>query len=568
MCSNVNPQGMRSVLTRLKPKDLEDIIAVISLYRPGPMDLIDTYIENRYHPDKIRYKAPQLRDILDVTNGCMVYQEQVMQIFRSLAGYSLGRADIVRRAMSKKKHKVMEEERQYFIHGLKNPDGSVACAGAVQNGISEENANSIFNDMSSFASYAFNKSHSAAYAVVAYRTAYLKCHYPCEFMAALLSSVIENSAKIAGYIGECARLGIRVLPPHVNFSENSFTAADGAIRFGLLAIKNLGRGFIRTILEERQQGGAYTSFYDFCKRTYGKDFNRRAVEGLIKSGALDNLGLNRREMLLNFPELLASLDMEKRRNIDGQLGFLDLSADTAVSLSEPAYSHCAEMPLAELLAMEKEITGFYVSDHPMREYKELSEALCSARTSQLLEAENDPMSRYKDGAVVKLLAILTSVKKKVTKSDTTMAFLQAEDMYGGIECIVFAKTLSGFAPLLQAGNIVLLRGRLSLKENEAPKLVVDFVEACPEKAPAPALKTESVPEKKKRSGLFLRFETENTKAESKCKNLISIFDGFTPVYFYYEDIRKYKQQKLSVDMNDVLLRELKKYLGGKNVIIQ
>lgn len=560
--------GMRSVLTRLKPKDLEDIIAVISLYRPGPMDSIDTYIENRYHPDKIRYKAPQLRDILDVTNGCMVYQEQVMQIFRSLAGYSLGRADIVRRAMSKKKHKVMEEERQYFIHGLKNPDGSVACVGAVQNGISEENANSIFNDMSSFASYAFNKSHSAAYAVVAYRTAYLKCHYPCEFMAALLSSVIENSAKIAGYIGECSRLGIRVLPPHVNFSENSFTAADGVIRFGLLAIKNLGRGFIRTILEERKQGGAYTSFYDFCKRTHGKDFNRRAVEGLIKSGALDNLGLNRREMLLNLPELLVSLDMEKRRNIDGQLGFLDLSADTAVSLSEPTYSRCAEMPLSELLAMEKEITGFYVSDHPMREYKALSEALCSARTSQLLEAENDPMSRYKDGAIVKLLAILTSVKKKVTKSDTTMAFLQAEDMYGGIECIVFAKTLASFSSLLQVGNIVLLRGRLSLKENEEPKLVVDFVEACPEEMPKPTEKTDSAPEKKKRSGLFLRFATENTEAESKCKNLISIFDGFTPVYFYYEDIKKYKQQKLSVDMNDVLLRELKKRLGGKNVIIQ
>ena len=279
--------GIRNVITRLKPQNIEDIIAVISLYRPGPMDSIDMYINNRHNPKSIRYKTPQLKNILDVTYGCMVYQEQVMQIFRDLAGYSFGRADVVRRAMSKKKHKVMEQEREYFVNGLKNSDGSYACDGCVRRGIPAEVANSIFDDMSSFASYAFNKSHSAAYAVIAYRTAYLKCHFPAQFTAALLTSVIDDSTKIALYIDDLARLKINVLSPSVNESFRAFTSDGKSVRFGLLAIKNLGYNFIDTIVKERSSNGKYKSLYDFCKRTYGKDFNKRAVEGLFKSGALD-----------------------------------------------------------------------------------------------------------------------------------------------------------------------------------------------------------------------------------------------------------------------------------------
>ena len=289
--------GMKNVLVGLKPVDIEDLIAVISLYRPGPMDSINTYIENRHHPEKTVYKTEKLRDILEVTYGCMVYQEQVMQIFRSLAGYSYGRADIVRRAMSKKKHDVMEKERKNFIYGMVREDGSVECDGCVKRGIPAEVANEIFDDMSSFASYAFNKSHAAAYAYVAYQTAYLKCHYPCEFMAALLSSVLDNTDKVSEYTDECNRIGIKILPPNVNESNDSFTVCDSNIRFGLLAIKNLGRSFIKNIISERR-AGKFTSFYNFCSRMHGSDFNKRAVESLIKSGALDGLGANRRQMLM------------------------------------------------------------------------------------------------------------------------------------------------------------------------------------------------------------------------------------------------------------------------------
>ena len=315
-------EGMKSVLIGLKPVDIEDLIAVISLYRPGPMDSINTYIENRHHPEKTVYKTEKLREILEVTYGCMIYQEQVMQIFRSLAGYSYGRADIVRRAMSKKKHDVMEKERKNFIYGIVREDGTVECDGCVKRGIPAEVANDIFDDMSSFASYAFNKSHATAYAYVAYQTAYLKCHYPCEFMAALLSSVLDNTDKVTEYTDECNRIGIKILPPNVNESNDNFTVSNGNIRFGMLAIKNLGRSFIRNIISERN-AGKFTSFYNFCSRMHGSDFNKRAVESLIKSGALDGLGANRRQMLMAMNEIIDELDSKKRRNVEGQIGLFD-----------------------------------------------------------------------------------------------------------------------------------------------------------------------------------------------------------------------------------------------------
>ncbi|MBP9989068.1 MAG: DNA polymerase III subunit alpha, partial [Ruminococcus sp.] len=352
--------GMKNVLLGLKPENIEDLIAVISLYRPGPMDSIDTYINNRHHPEQTVYKTEKLKEILDVTYGCMVYQEQVMQIFRSLAGYSYGRADIVRRAMSKKKHDVMEKERKNFIYGMIRDDGTVECEGCVKRGIPEGVANEIFDEMSSFASYAFNKSHAAAYAYVAYQTAYLKCHYPCEFMAALMSSVLDNSDKVSGYTNECNRIGIKVLPPDVNESKSDFTVSGENIRFGLLAIKNLGRGFIKRIVAERN-AGKYTSFYNFCSRLYGSDFNKRAVESLIKSGALDNLGANRRQMLMGMHEIIDELDNKKRRNIDGQLGFFDADFGGAGNTSEPELKFYNEFEKTDLLAMEKETTGLYLS---------------------------------------------------------------------------------------------------------------------------------------------------------------------------------------------------------------
>ena len=535
--------GLRRVLVRLKPESIEDIIAVISLYRPGPMDSIDTYIENRHNPDKIRYKTPLLKPILDVTNGCMVYQEQVMEIFRSLAGYSFGRADIVRRAMSKKKHKVMEEERSTFIEG---------CS---KNGIDEKTANSIFDDMTSFASYAFNKSHSAAYAVVAYRTAYLKAHYPAEFMAALLTSVIDEASKVSLYISESERMKIKVLKPDINSSQAQFTADSGKIRFGLLAIKNLGLGFIDTIHKERCLNGKYTSFYDFCKRTQSKDFNKRAVESLIRSGALDGLGLNRREMLINLNSVISSIENTRRRNVDGQLGLFDLG--NMEDTSEPQLERIEEFPKLELLSLEKETTGIYISGHPMAEYEGLSKRLKADSIFDLLEAANDTQSPYSDNMPVKVLGIITSVKKKITKSDTTMAFITVEDMTGGIETIVFPKTYELSKTLLLAGNVVLIKGRLSLKEDEDAKIVVDTIENAPENM-----------QKKKKTGMFLRLQSQSSPQAFKCNELLQGRGGKLPVYFYFNDTKQYRAMNYSVDADELLLSQLRSLLGNENVVIQ
>jgi len=565
--------GMRSVLTGLGPKSIEDLIAVISLYRPGPMDSIPAYIENRHHPEKIKYAVPELQSVLDVTNGCMVYQEQVMEIFRKLAGYSYGRADIVRRAMSKKKHDVMEQERKYFLHGKQNKDGTVECEGAVNRGVEERIANRIFDDMSSFASYAFNKSHAAAYAIIAYQTAWLKSHYPCEFMAALLSSVIDNSSKIAAYITECGRLNIKVLPPSVNESYESFTVADGEIRFGLLAVKNLGRGFIREIISERERKGLFPAFYDFCKRLYGKEFNRRAVESLIKCGALDNLGANRRQMLSALPEVLAGLEDIKRSNIDGQLGLFDLNPEIK-EITQPKLPEIKEMPHMELLAAEKETTGIYLSGHPMAQYDDIAAGLRASRTNDLLESASDPNSGLADNSKVKLLGIITSVKKKITKNDATMAFLTLEDKFGSVEVIVFPKVLTDNMLLFEVGKIILIHGRLSLREDEDAKVVCEIVEPCPEPGEERRLQETEAPygksARKRPKGLFLRVHREDSKEYTAVQKVLNVFDGNTPVIFYFSETGRYKPRLDSdrTSVNAPMLTELRRILGENNVVLK
>ncbi len=559
--------GMKSVLVGLKPINIEDLIAVISLYRPGPMDSIDTYIHNRHYPEDTVYKTEMLRDILEVTNGCMVYQEQVMQIFRSLAGYSYGRADIVRRAMSKKKHDVMEKERKNFIYGMVREDGTVECDGCVKRGISAEVANAIFDDMSSFASYAFNKSHAAAYAYVSYQTAYLKCHYPCEFMAALLSSVLDNSAKVSEYTNECANLGIKVLPPHVNESLESFTVSDANIRFGLLAIKNLGRSFIKNIIAERR-AGRFTSFYNFCSRMHGADFNKRAVESLIRCGALDDLGANRRQMLMGMNEIIDDLDNKRRRNLEGQLGLFDMGSDNAVS-GEPKLRYYDEFPLYELLSMEKDTTGLYLSGHPMSEFTELAGKLKCAQISALSDTET---AIYKDGERVKTMGIITHVKKKVTKSDTTMAFVDVEDITGSMEVVVFPKTLLENSSLIAEGNVLVIKGRLDVRDDEPPKLICEHMSTV-EKAAEEASGTRqniTEPQKKKRSGLFLRFKSEGCAEQIQAQKLLAIFEGRTPLYYYFTDKNEYKTMPFAsfVDVNEPLISELKRVLGEENVVLR
>lgn len=565
-------QGMRNVLTQLKPENVEDLIAVLSLYRPGPMDSIPTYIDCRHNPSHIRYKHPMLKSILDVTYGCIVYQEQVMQIFRTLAGYSLGRADIVRRAMSKKKHKVMEEERQIFIHGLTDENGNVKVEGCLRRGIDEKTANLIYDEMESFASYAFNKSHAAAYATISYKTAWLKCFYPCEYMAALLSSVLDNQNKMAVYIGECQRMGIRVLPPNVNESNQGFTVSGKNIRYGLLAIKNLGRQFIDEIISERHTA-PYTSFYDFCKRLYGKNLNSRAVESLVKCGAFDGLGANRRQLLAVSKTVLDDLEYESKRNMNGQMSFFDMGSTNLKATSEPQIPDLKEFSKSELLHMENETAGMYLSGHPMDEYSDYAKAVNADRTGEIISNEG---SLYFDGKKVMVVCIVSKVKTQLTKSNKMMAFATVEDRYGSLEAVVFPNVYDKFAMFLNEGKAVVIKGTLNYKENEEPKIICDSIDKaldnneCKNKLNLMSQKkgTDNQHQNTRTAALYLRIDDLNTEMYNRAKRVLDIFDGTTPVIFYLtKSARKVKApSSMWVSVNDVMIKELKFQIGSDNVV--
>ncbi len=558
--------GMKSVLSQLKPECLEDLIAVISLYRPGPMDSIPRYIENRHNPENIKYKHSLLSNILDVTYGCIVYQEQVMQIFRKLAGYSLGRADIVRRAMSKKKADVMRKEKNIFIYGLEK-DGVVEVEGCVRKGITKDIASEIFDEMESFASYAFNKSHAAAYAMVSYQTAYLKCKYPNEYMASLITSVLDNTNKVYTYISECERLGIKVLPPHINESDKGFTVTNNRnIRFGLLAIKNLGVGVINNLIKEREENGIFKSFYDFCKRMYGKDINKRAIEFLIKAGAIDGLDVNRKQMMMSMENIIDGLEVDRKKNLEGQIGFFDSTesddTDSIVEIPKlPEYSY------NELLTMEKITTGMYLSGHPMAEYSEICKKLNVDKIGDIL-CKDVYNSKYKDGKVVSILAIVSSIKIKITKNNSKMAFVQLEDMSGSIEMIVFARELNKYSHLLLEGNIIDIRGRINIKEEEI-KILCENIMASPDKN-SNGVNRQERPQNSLKKGLYIKIPAKESEAYKRANILLSIFEGNFPVYFFFDDQRKLMlaPREYWVDINDVLVKELKNKLGNNNIIVK
>lgn len=547
--------GMKNVLIRLKAENIEDLIAVISLYRPGPMDSIPRYIENRHNPQKINYLHPLLSNILDVTYGCIIYQEQVMQIFRTLAGYSLGRADIVRRAMSKKKHDIMEKEKNIFINGLIDEDGNIEVDGCLRRGIDENIAKKILSEMESFASYAFNKSHAAAYAFISYQTAYLKCHYPKQFMAALLTSVIDDSNKIAIYMSECHKLGIEILPPHVNESDSGFTVINNKLRFGLLAIRNLGKGLIISLLAERRNNGSFKSFYDFCKRMHSKDMNKRALESLIRCGALDKLGANRRQMLLVYQSVIDSLDSQKKKNIEGQLGFFDTVDSSIEQIDLP---DLPEVSTTELLTMEKNTTGIYLSGHPLSKYQEL---IHSGKFDRIVDFNDENYNL--DEKIVKLFCIITKVKLKSTKNNSMMAFVQIEDLTGSIEMLVFPKALENFAQFFQENNVIIVNGRVNYRENEDAKIVCESVKSIDEDGQVKNKKGNKFP------GLYLKLPHKGCDKESRALLLISIFEGTTPIYIYYEDSKKLIRTppSIRVSVNEPLIRELKNQLGDKNVAL-
>ena len=471
--------GMRTFLTNMKPGNFEDIIAAISLYRPGPMESIPRYIEGKHNPASVHYETEKLKPILDVTYGCMVYQEQVMQIVRDLAGYSYGRSDLVRRAMAKKKHKIMMQEREYFVHGKLNEDGSIDVPGCVRNGVPEAIANKIYDDMTAFASYAFNKSHAAAYAVIAVQTGWLKKHHPVPFMAAILNSVYGNSGKIAGYIQYCRSQGIEVLPPDVNRSGWKFTVQKNdkgqlCILFGLGAVKGVGSGAVNAIMRERGNK-PYQDIFDFCQRIDTGECNKRVVESLIKAGAFDYTGANRPQMLAVFESAMDGAINRRKANVDGQISLFDMAFGDESPIIEETHElpRLPDFPSRQKLAMEKEISGVYITGHPLDDYRELLHKFpfTTVQLEGLEEREDHGLDM--DGMFVEMAGILTEVKGKATKKGAYMGFITLEDLTGQIECLVFPKVFEKYQGMMATDDLVVLSGKLSIREDEDPKLLVD-----------------------------------------------------------------------------------------------
>ena len=562
--------GMTQVLVGMRPKNLEDIIALISLYRPGPMDSIPTYLRNRREPDKITYKTPKMAHIVDVTNGVVIYQEQVMQICRELAGFSFGQADNVRRAMSKKKLKVMEAEREHFVHGCTEPGKE--CNGCVKNGIPEAVANEIYDDMISFASYAFNKSHAACYAYVAFQTAYLKCHYPQEFMAALLTSVLDNTSKVIEYTTECQRLGITVQQPDINVSRGGFTADGDSIRFGLNAVKSVGRGLIDAVVRLRA-GEPYRGLYDFCKRLRGNELNRRALENLIKAGAFDRLESSRRAMLESVEGILKSIETDARQNLEGQMDLFGMLSGDAAPANEFRVPDMPEYSTSELLKMEKEVSGLYLSGHPLDAYRAQISQISTCTVAQL-QGED---ARQFDNQQVTLVCIVVKNKIMTTKSNTLMAFTTVEDLTGTMELLIFPRVLADCRAALQENAVIVAHGRVSVKEEEAARLVVDGIQPIDSYDPAATFGRNRVQRVQREvsgegvSGYFLTVPSRQCAEMHKVENLLcNIFDGGTAkVYFRFADTGKKMLARHMAVVDDPLLRaELAQILGADNVKVQ
>ena len=474
-------QGITNFMKELKPDCLEDIVAGVSLYRPGPMDQIPRYIANKKDPEHAIYTHPALKPILKVTYGCMVYQEQVMQIVRDLAGYSLGRADLVRRAMGKKKLDVMAKEREYFIHGQTDENGNIIIPGCVRNGIDEQSANKIFDEMAEFAKYAFNKSHAAAYAVVSYRTAYLKAYYPAEFMAATLNSFLGNLDKVPLYIDECKRMNIQILKPEINKSFTKFTVEDGKIRFGLGSIKNVGIPVLEAIVKNREEQGPFKDLADFCERMQNDSVNKKCIESLIKSGAMDEFNQTRATLLASYEDIVDSINTSSKRSLKGQITMFDMGGENDDELEKIKYNYTIldEFSEKELLAMEKKMLGLYITGHPLESLRHEIEVQTNINTLQMREAKEEEQETgkviYKDGQNVKFAGIISSIKKKYTKTNKLMAFVTIEDLYGSCEVIVFENCYMNSSDVLIEDNIVMCEGRLSIREDEDTKIVANKI---------------------------------------------------------------------------------------------
>ena len=550
--------GITGVCVNMKPQSIEDMTAIVALYRPGPMDSIPRFINSKHNPQTITYKHPMLEPILSVTYGCIVYQEQVIEIFRRLGGFSLGQADNMRRAISKKKEELIKSERHAFIYG----DESRNISGAIAKGVPEHIAEGIYGEILDFANYAFNKAHAVSYAKVSYDTAYLKCHYPKQYMAALMTSVLDSSVKISGYISECRDIGIDVLPPDINESEDFFTVVDKGIRFGLAAVKNIGRGFIQKVSFERKENGPFRDMEDFCKRMQGADLNKRAMENLIKCGACDSFGLNRAQMLQIYEAVMDSVQSAAKKNLAGQMdlfGFSDEEEKPSTGIKVP---NIPELSKQEIMNMERETTGLYLSGHPMDDYRDVLKKLHIPSVGQVIESAAASDGVFKDDQIISIAGVVQAVKMKTTRSNTMMAYVTLEDATSPMELLVFSGPLGKYGTLLREGCAVLVKGRLSIRDEKEPQIVVNEVSELTRNLSAePAAQPDPASRK-----LYLKLSSENAGEYPITKAILEMFVGKTPVVLYFSDTKIRRGTTCMIDPD--MLQELKSLLGEENVVLR
>lgn len=550
--------GMTGVCVGLKPQNIEDITAIIALYRPGPMDSIPRFIACKNDPLLVRYKHPLLEPILAVTYGCIVYQEQVIEIFRKLAGFSLGQADMVRRAMSKKKKAQIEKERGAFIYG----DQARGIPGCIANGVSEQIGKDIYDEINDFANYAFNKAHAVCYAIVVYQTAWFKCHHMREYMAALLTSVLDSQDKVAEYIGECRDNGIKLMPPDVNESGADFTVSGENIRFGLVAVKGVGRGVINNLLAEREKGGTFTSFPDFCQRLSGADLNRRVVESLIRCGAFDSLGCKRSQLLQVYGQVLDGIAQQKRKNLDGQIDMFGGGAEEeSAALPELVLPNIPEFSRRELMTMEKETTGLYLSGHPMDEYREAARQVKAVSIGGIMAdfAREGGPTTYRDEQRVTIAGVISASKTKTTKNNTLMAYVTLEDDTGAMELLVFSRVLGESGSYLKENMPVYVTGKLSVRDEKDPQILVDAVRP---------LNDQALPMEERRNAkrLYVKLASADGPVFEKIRKILLMFPGEEQAVFYFEDTKKRLGTPCVV--HPALLRELRERLGEQNVVVK
>ena len=542
--------GITGVCVNMKPQSIEDLTAIVALYRPGPMDSIPRFIDNKLHPEKITYLCPQLEPILSVTYGCIVYQEQVIEIFRKLGGYSLGQADNMRRAISKKKEKVILAEQKAFVYG----DSERGIAGAIANGVPEAAAQTIYKDILDFANYAFNKAHAVCYAKVTYETAYLKCHFPKEYMAALLTSVLDNTDKAVGYIAECREMGIALLHPDVNLSEDKFTVEEEGIRFGLGAVKNIGRGLLRQMVAEREKNGKFTSLQNFIERMQESDLNKRAVENLIKCGAMDCLGLNRAQMLYCYDDMMDSAASSKKKNIVGQMQLFDMLGGEAERENLVEVPKLAELPKNERMQMEKETIGLYLSGHPMDEYRKQLKGSGVVPILCILQSFENADGVYRDEQIARIAGIVETVRMKTTRNNSMMAYVTLEDDTASMELLVFSNVIAKSGNYLKENTPVVVEGRLSVRDEKAPQMVANEVRLLTDVA-------QKEPQK-----LYLKLPSEGGLTDRKTRAILNMFPGSLQAVLYFADSGVRRGTTCSV--REDMLTELRALLGEKCVVLK